>query len=64
MIFDFDVSRPNREEPNHFLFADKPHRIVGGTLRTPGVPETRSCVDCYRRPNRRPASRSAEKLCR
>src|SRR5579863_7054463 len=30
------------------------------TFRTPTAPERRPCVDCYRRPNRRPAGRSAE----
>jgi hypothetical protein len=33
-----------------------------GALRTPVVPETRSCVDCYRHPSQRPAGRWAEKL--
>ena len=46
----------------HFRIADKPHGIVGGTIRTPGVPETRSCVDCYRHPSPRPAGRWAVKL--
>ena len=33
-----------------------------GTLRTRGVPETQSCVDCCRHPSRRPAGRWAVKL--
>ena len=33
-----------------------------GTLRTRGVPETRSCVDYCRHPSRRPAGRWAVKL--
>ncbi len=34
-----------------------------GALRTPGVPETRSCVDCYPHPSRRPVGPSAVTLC-
>src|SRR5271156_3756037 len=33
-------------------------------LRTPAAPETQSFVDCCRRPNQRPASRSAVQLCK
>jgi hypothetical protein len=45
-----------------WLLDKPPHRIVGGMLRTRGVPETQSCVDCCRHPSRRPAGRWAAKL--